>query len=71
MKTGRLTLCSWSPPATALLTFTALFVFWMERSCPPQAKRRVTATYTGTIGPQNLSICQRTEIRSEPWFGHQ
>lgn len=32
--------------------------FRREDSCPPQARRSVTAVYTGTMGPQNLSICQ-------------
>lgn len=35
-----------------------LLDFRREDSCPPQARSSVTAVYTGTMGPQNLSICQ-------------
>lgn len=64
---GRLTLWGSRPLPTTCLMSAARLDFRMEDSCPPHARRSVTAVYTGTMGPQNLSICQIREWRSDLW----
>lgn len=51
-------------PTTWLMS-AARLDFRMEDSCPPQARRSVTAVYTGTMGPQNLSICPIRDSKSD------